>query len=81
MIILNETLILGEFCNSWPLKFKILKITDHSKDSLLQSPPPKMNSALLNLPPPHLQHAIDLHASKLLISLVLITCTTYCFQG
>ena len=52
MIILNETLILGEFCNSWPLKFKILKITDHSKDSLLQSPPPKMNSALLNLPPP-----------------------------
>ena len=25
--------------------------------------------------------AIDLHLSKLLVSLVPITCTTYCFQG
>ena len=52
MIILNKTLILGEFCNSWPLKFKILKITDHSQDSLLQSPSHKINSALHHEPPP-----------------------------
>ena len=39
------------------------------------------NQAQGDFVPIYLKYAIDLHPSKPIISLVPITCTTYCFQG
>ena len=38
------------------------------------------NQAQGDFSPIHLKYAVDLHPSKPIISLVPITCTTYCFQ-